>query len=133
MTSATGDHKKSIRADKFNLPLPSEALDYHVFKRGDINRLPLLSVGKVCQRYQMYLYLLVLVFSSATCDFYKDDQLLLTGYRDPATTGLYLLPKPKVHNDLSLLPKSRTTLPPITDDLNLFYAAEAFSQKKLPF
>ena len=84
MASATGDCKVSIATDAFDLPLPPEALDYHVFNRGDINR-PLLSVGKACDAG------CDVHFHRTHCDFNKDGEHLLTGYRD-SRTGLYLLP-----------------------------------------
>ena len=86
MASATGDCRVSIATDKFDLPLPPECLDFHVFKRGDIQR-PLLSVGKACDAGCR------VTFDKDTCRFTKDAKHLLTGFRD-TRTGLYLLPTP---------------------------------------
>ena len=85
MASATGDRKTSIATDRFNLPLPSAGLDFHVFEQGDVQR-PLLSVGKVCDTG------CTIHFDAARCEFHKDGQVLLVAYRDPAS-GLYLLPR----------------------------------------
>jgi hypothetical protein len=85
MAAATGDCKTSIGTDKFDLPLPKDSLDYHVFARGDVQR-PLLSVGKVCDAGCH------VIFSAGHCYFIKDKQLLLRGARD-RRTGLYLLPQ----------------------------------------
>ena len=85
MAAATGDCKTSIGTDRFELPLPPESLDYHVFKDSDLQR-PLLSVGKACDAgCGVY-------FTKGACYFVKDRELLLQGKRD-TRTGLYLLPK----------------------------------------
>ena len=84
LVGITGDRRHSIGTNAFDLPLPEESLDFHVYKRGDIKR-PLLSVGKVCDAGCK------VTFDKDQCDFVCDNQLVLTGYRDP-TTGLYLLP-----------------------------------------
>ena len=116
MASATGDCKVSIATDKFDLPLPHAALDYHVFKRGDVQR-PLLSVGKACDAG------CDVHFHRSHCDFNKNGKVLLTGYRDHRT-GLYLLPSTasrQTKDDtalLSMVPK-RTALP--NDDSEITY------------
>ena len=84
MASATGDCRSSIGLDEFDLPLPKASLEYHVFKRGEVQR-PLLSVGKVCDAGCS------VIFDAGHCYFIKDRRLLLKGARDPRT-GLYLLP-----------------------------------------
>ena len=84
MASATGELRTSIVRDRFNLPLPSDALDFHVFKDGNIQR-PLLSVGKACDAG------CTVTFGPHQCTFTKDDQLLLMGCRD-YRNSLYLLP-----------------------------------------
>ena len=95
MAAATGDCKTSIGTDSFALPLPKSALDYHVFKNGELQR-PLLSVGKACDSGCS------VHFDAGKCYFLKDQQLLLTGYRD-RRTGLYLLPPtPPVAQALTL-------------------------------
>ena len=81
MASATGDCRTSIATDTFDLPLPTESLDFHVFNRGDVQR-PLLSVGKICDNGCSVL------FTAGHCYFLKDRRLLLEGNRDPHT-GLY--------------------------------------------
>ena len=63
MASATGDSRRSIGMDKFDLPLPSTCLDFHVFKRGDVRK-PLLSVGKVCDAG------MTVVFTADKCQFF---------------------------------------------------------------
>ena len=85
MCSATGNCKKSIAEDKFDLPLPPEACHYHVLAKGDIKR-PLLSVGKACDAGCN------VWFDKNQCTFYKDGEELLTAIRDPVTS-LYLLPR----------------------------------------
>ena len=104
MASATGDCRTSIATDKFDLPLPTECLDYHVFKQGDIKR-PLLSVGKACDAG------CEVVFNKTQCQFSKDGQPLLTAYRS-YPSGLYLLPSkhPVTRNDTALLRHSPSGL-----------------------
>lgn len=85
MVAATGDRNTSIGLDTFNLPLPPESLDFHVFKPGDLQR-DLLSVGKACDSG------LQVLFTAGHCYFFKDRELLLQGARHP-TLGLYLLPR----------------------------------------
>ena len=84
MASATGDCKVSIATDSFDLPLPAEALLYHFFKKGDIQR-PLLSVGKACNDS------CDVHFHQTHCDINNNGERLLTGFCGP-WTGLYLLP-----------------------------------------
>ena len=85
MASATGDLRHSIAKDTFDLPLARECLDYHVFRRGEIQR-PLFSVGKACDAgYRV-------TFDNQKCTFTRDGTVQLTGYRDHRS-GLYLLPK----------------------------------------
>ena len=102
MASATGDTKVSIATDAFDLPLPRTATEFHVFKRGDIQR-PLLSVGKACDAG------LDVHFHRTHCNFINAaGARVLTGYREPRS-GLYLLPA--VHSrDDSELPR-RTNSP----------------------
>ena len=85
MIAATGDRRSSLGLDSFDLPLPKESLDFHVFKPTELQR-DLLSVGKVCDSG------LQVLFTAGHCYFYKGRQLLLQGARDPHT-GLYLLPR----------------------------------------
>jgi hypothetical protein len=85
MAAATGDCRTSIGHDSFDLPLPPESLEYHVFKKGDVQR-PLLSVGKVCDAGCSVL------FTDGHVYFFKDRRVLLKGARCPYT-GLYLLPR----------------------------------------
>ena len=98
MAGATGDCKTSIARDTFDLPLPAESLDFHVFEQGDVQR-PLLSVGKVCDAGCS------VFFTQGHCYFLKDRRVLLKGGRDPRT-GLYLLPRfprtPKVQYGFNL-------------------------------
>ena len=85
MASATGDQRCSIATDTFDLPLDRECLDYHVFRRGEIQR-PLFSVGKACDAgYRV-------TFDDQKCTFTRDGTVQLTGYRDHSS-GLYLLPR----------------------------------------
>ena len=78
MASATGHWKTSVARDTFDLPSPQPALNFHVFKGGEIQR-PLLSVGKACNAGCMVL------FAVRNCCFVKDRALLLQGHRDPLT------------------------------------------------
>ena len=84
MVSATGHTKKSVAMDKFDLPLPPDSLDYHVYEDTDIQR-PLLSVGKVCDTGCEVL------FQREHCLISKGGHVILEGRRDKHT-GLYLLP-----------------------------------------
>ena len=112
MASATGDCKTSIATDTFDLPLPRPCLDYHVFKRGDVQR-PLLSVGKACDAG------CDVTFNSTHCNFTKDGHLLLRGYRD-RHTGLYLLPRTaRTTDDLPPPPIDRPVTRTSVDDLNV--------------
>ena len=98
MASATSDCKTSVGKDAFALPLPPLSLDFHVFKRDEVQR-PLLSVGKVCDAGCSVL------FTGGHCYFFKDRRLLLKGACD-FSTGLYLLPRvpctPKLTYGLNL-------------------------------
>ena len=85
MASATGHIRSSVGTDKFDLPLPEQCLDYHVFKRGDIQR-PLLSVGKACDAG------CTVLFDQHKCTFTRTGKTLLNGFRD-THTGLYLIPE----------------------------------------
>ena len=112
LASATRDTKTSIATDKFALPLPSECLDFHVYRDGDINR-PLLSVGKACDAG------LNVWFDHAKCTFYKGGLPLLTGHRDQRT-GLYLLPKHS-SDDIGLHRRQYTPQHKPRDDFRVDY------------
>ena len=75
MVSATKDVKTSLATDKFNLPLPTDSLKFHVCDDRDIQR-PLLSVGKACNVGCKVL------FDQDRCLFCKDGKVLLQGHRD---------------------------------------------------
>ena len=116
MASATGDCKVSIATDAFDLPLPPAALDFHVFKRGDIQR-PLLSVGKACDTgCDVHFY-------KTHCNFNKNGTTLLTGYRD-RHSGLYLLPSsPSTKDDsnLGVSPRTQCLQTSVRDDFSIRY------------
>ena len=116
MASATGDCKTSIATDEFDLPLPKKCLEYHVFKRGDVQR-PLLSVGKVCDAGCN------VHFHGSHVNFNDNDNgnLLLRGYRDPRT-GLYLLPRNPT------LPRTSTNAPHDTPAI----ACNAYEKQTIP-
>ena len=117
MASATGDCKTSIATDKFDLPLPKQCLDFHVFKRGDVQR-PLLSVGKACDAG------CDVHFNKTTCKFLKNGIELLRGYRDPYT-GLYLLPNNSRRKHPPALSSSETAAPS-------HHSLSAYEQQSVP-
>ena len=119
MASATGDCKTSIATDKFDLPLPPDCLDFHVFKRGEVQR-PLLSVGKACDA-GCHVH-----FNKFGCEFAKEGKTLLTGYRDKRT-GLYLLPnRAKTTDDIGPhpIPATANHMTVAKDDIALGYSSQ---------
>jgi hypothetical protein len=133
MAGATGDCRTSIATDKFDLPLPPESLNYHVFRRGDLQR-PLLSVGKACDAGCR------VEFDKDRCQFVKAGQTLLTGYRD-RRTGLYLLPTtPKqqaaratlaAHDDVAIRYANHTRAL-ATRPSNTTYGLSAYKAQSVP-
>ena len=91
---STGNCKESIAKDEFYSPLPADGLDFHVCKRGEVQR-PLLPIGRVCNAGCK------VHFDKDRCVFTKDNRPLLTGCCD-SRTRLCLLPHDHSHDDLAI-------------------------------
>ena len=77
MQAATGDTRRSVATDHFDLPLPEAACRYHIFKKGDVRK-PLLSVGKACDAGCDEVR-----FRRRDCTFHKNGEITQRGFRDP--------------------------------------------------